>query len=100
MGKITNGYTAGMVKECVFSTMTERRLQNMCRRPLKSEEFIRGLSTIEPIFKDQEDDLAKWYKKTPLGKKREKLAKAAGGDDEKGGKKKGKGKKGRGKKKK
>ena len=101
LAKITNGYTAGMIRECVFSTMAERRLQNLSRKPLKGDEFVKALSRVEPIFKEHEDDLAKWYKKTPLGKKREKLAKSAGGDDDgkgkKGGKKKG-GKKGKKKK--
>jgi len=101
LAKITNGYTAGMIRECVYSTMAERRLQNLARKPLKGEEFVKALSRVEPVFKELEDDLAKWYKKTPLGKKREKLAKSAGGDEE-GGKKggKGKGKKGGKKKKK
>ena len=101
LAQITNGYTGGMIKECVFTTLSERRLTNLSlngRKPLNSEEFINSLATIEPIFQDQEEELGKWYSKTPLGKKRVKLGKSADGEGGDGGKKKGK--KGKGKKKK
>ena len=96
--KISEGYTAGMIEQVVFTTMTNRRLENIERKPLVSKEFIPTLSGIDPIFKDEEDALIAWYKKTPLGKKREKLAKSADGEEDGGGGKKGKGK-GKGKKK-
>lgn len=92
--KVSEGYTAGMIEQVVFTTMTDRRLENIERKPLVGKEFIPTLSTIDPIFKEEEDAFIAWYKKTPLGKKREKLAKSAMGEEEAGGKKgKGKGKK-------
>ena len=97
LAKITNGFTAGMIKQAIFGTITDRRLETVERKPIKGEEFIEQLASIEPIFQDQEETLAAWFKKTPLGKKRDKLAKSAGDDD--GGAKKGKkgGKKKKGK---
>jgi len=96
LAKITDGYTPGHMVQAIQHILTERRVQQLSKRPLTSVEFVAPLARIDPIYKEEEEAFKTWYAKTPLGKKR---AKAAAGDDEgdkkgkKGGKKGGKKKK-------
>ncbi|XP_044182545.1 dynein regulatory complex protein 11-like [Acropora millepora] len=96
LAKITDGYTPGHMAQAIQQILTERRLQQLSKKPLAAVEFVAPLARIDPIYKEEEEAFKTWYAKTPLGKKR---AKAAAGDDE-ADKKGKKGKKGGGKKKK
>ncbi|ELU03195.1 hypothetical protein CAPTEDRAFT_153643 [Capitella teleta] len=100
LAKITDGYTPGQMVQACTSVLSERRINQLAKKPLVAAEFIAPLARLDPVYKEEEESFKTWYSKTPLGKKR---AKAAQGDDEegggkKGGKKGGKGKKGKKKK--
>ncbi|KAL7884540.1 hypothetical protein AOLI_G00073100 [Acnodon oligacanthus] len=95
LAKISDGYTQGQMVRVVRGILTERRIQQLDKRPLVSAEFVAHLARTDPVFQDEEEALKAWYAKTPLGRKR---VKAASGKDEeeapaKGGKDTKKGKK-------
>ncbi|XP_075925316.1 dynein regulatory complex protein 11-like isoform X2 [Petromyzon marinus] len=97
LAKVTDGYTQGQMVQAAQAVLSERRVQQLAKRPLTAGEFIGSLSRIDPVFLEEEEAFKSWYAKTPLGKKRAKLAK--GDEEEAGGKGKAKGKtKGKGKK--
>ncbi|KAL6459341.1 hypothetical protein MHYP_G00328130 [Metynnis hypsauchen] len=95
LAKISDGYTQGQMVRVARGILTERRIQQLAKRPLVSAEFVAHLARTDPVFQDEEEALKAWYAKTPLGRKR---VKAASGKDEeeapaKGGKDAKKGKK-------
>ncbi|XP_077079719.1 dynein regulatory complex protein 11-like isoform X3 [Siphateles boraxobius] len=96
LAKISDGYTQSHMVQVVRSILTERRIQQLPKRPLTASEFVPPLAKIDPVFQEEEESLKNWYAKTPLGKKRIKAALGKEGDEEspktggKGGKKKGK----------
>ncbi|TRY95217.1 hypothetical protein DNTS_010028, partial [Danionella cerebrum] len=96
LAKISDGYTQGHMVQVVRSILTERRIQQLPKRPLTASEFVAPLARIDPVFQEEEEALKNWYAKTPLGKKRIKAAFGKEGDEapakkgSKGGKKKGK----------
>ncbi|CAM9361889.1 unnamed protein product [Lampetra planeri] len=97
LAKVTDGYTQGQMVQAAQAVLSERRVQQLAKRPLTAGEFIGSLSRIDPVFLEEEEAFKSWYAKTPLGKKRAKLAR--GDEEEAGGKGKAKGKaKGKGKK--
>ncbi|XP_053481922.1 dynein regulatory complex protein 11 isoform X2 [Ictalurus furcatus] len=95
--KISDGYTPGHMVRVVKGILTERRIQQLSKRPLTAAEFVSPLAKIDPVFQDKEEALKSWYANTPLGKKRTRAAlgldaeedeAAEGGkDDKKKGKK-------------
>lgn len=97
LSKITDGYTPGQMLQAAQQVLTERRINQLPKKPLQAVEFIAPLARMDPVYKEEEEAFKAWYAKTPLGKKRAKAA--AGEDEEPSGKGKGKGKK-KGKKKK
>ncbi|GAA6091335.1 dynein regulatory complex protein 11 isoform X1 [Tachysurus ichikawai] len=74
LAKISDGYTQGHMVRVVKGILTERRIQQIAKRPLTTTEFVSPLATIDPVFQDEEEALKSWYAKTPLGKKREAAA--------------------------
>jgi hypothetical protein len=48
-------------------TINERRLNQVGRKPIKTEEFIVELAALVPIFAEQEDAFTQWFEKTPIG---------------------------------
>uniref|UniRef100_A0A8C7PUX1 Zgc:153738 n=1 Tax=Oncorhynchus mykiss TaxID=8022 RepID=A0A8C7PUX1_ONCMY len=89
LAKISDGYTQGHMVQVVRSILTERRIQQLAKRPLGAAEFVAPLAKIDPVFQDEEEALKNWYAKTPLGKKRAKAASGKEGEEEaptKGGK--------------
>ncbi|XP_019858160.1 PREDICTED: IQ and AAA domain-containing protein 1-like [Amphimedon queenslandica] len=101
LAKVSDGYTPGHMITAITQVLTERRIQQLRKRPLTTAEFIPFLAKIDPIYREEEEAYKAWFNKTPLGKKRAKAIKEAKGEDDGGGGKKGKGKgKGKGKKKK
>eukprot|EP00112_Aurelia_sp_Birch-Aquarium-sp1_P000787 Seg1077.3 transcript_id=Seg1077.3/GoldUCD/mRNA.D3Y31 product="Dynein regulatory complex protein 11" protein_id=Seg1077.3/GoldUCD/D3Y31 len=98
LSKISDGYTPGHLITAIKSVLTERRIQQLSKKPLTASEFIPLLAKIDPIYKEEEEAFKVWYVKTPLGKKRAKAAKeeeegAANAKNKKGAKGKGKKKK-------
>jgi SpoVK/Ycf46/Vps4 family AAA+-type ATPase len=93
LAKISDGYSAGHIDKAVTSVLSERRVQQLRRKPLTASEFLTPLSKMDPIYAEVEEGFKTWFGKTPLGKKR---SKAAQGDDaDTGAKKAKKGKKGK-----
>ncbi|XP_056629447.1 dynein regulatory complex protein 11 [Triplophysa dalaica] len=94
LAKISDGYTQGHMVQVVLSVLTERRIQQLPKRPLTASEFVSHLARIDPVFQEEEEALKNWYAKTPLGKKRVKASSGKEGEEEtpekggKGGKKK------------
>ncbi|ESO02564.1 hypothetical protein HELRODRAFT_188756 [Helobdella robusta] len=79
LAKVTDGYTPGSISNACLNILTEIRLKNIDHHPLTASEFIPALSTMDPVFKEEEEAYKTWYVKTPLGKKR---AKILAGDEE------------------
>ncbi|XP_046905640.1 dynein regulatory complex protein 11 isoform X2 [Hypomesus transpacificus] len=89
LAKISDGYTQGHMVQVLHRILTERRVQQLAKRPLTAAEFVAPLAKIDPVFQDEEEALKSWYAKTPLGKKRAKAASGKEGEEEaptKGGK--------------
>lgn len=95
LAKMTDGYATSQIIQAINNTINERRLNQVGRKPIKTEEFIVELAAMQPIFTEQEDAFTQWFEKTPIGKKRKKiLVPDEAGDGGKGAKKgKGGGKK-------
>ena len=97
LARVSDGFTPGHFQFALKTVLTDRRLAQMHRRPLTVSELVAPLSKVQHIDVAQEQQFKDWYGKTPMGKKRTKLAKGDG-DEEGDPKGKGKGKK-KGKKK-
>ncbi|KAG9339519.1 hypothetical protein JZ751_023661 [Albula glossodonta] len=103
LAKVTDGYTQGHILKAVQAVLSQRRLDQLARRPLSAQEFIPPLARQDPVYKEEEEAFKAWYSRTPLGKKRARAARAgeeegeAGKGTEKGGKEKKKGREGKGK---
>lgn len=95
LARVTDGYTQGDIHTAVTTVLTEKRIQQLRRKPLIAAEFIPPLSKLDPVFEEEEKALKEWYgKKAPLGKLRTaELNKALEDTEDPKAKKKGKGKK-------
>ncbi|XP_021534631.1 dynein regulatory complex protein 11 [Neomonachus schauinslandi] len=95
LAKVTDGFTQGHIVEVVQGVLTDRRIRQQTYKPLTAAEFVTMLTSMSPVYQEEEDSFKDWYAKTPMGKKRA-LA-LTGGDTEKekdkGKKKEKKGKK-------
>ncbi|XP_066045406.1 dynein regulatory complex protein 11 [Chamaea fasciata] len=96
LAQVSDGFTQGHVVDVVHTVLTELRLLQMDRKPLRTAEFVTPLARHDPVYKEEEETFQAWYAKTPMGKAWS-TAQAAK-EEEKGRKGKGKGKKGKGKK--
>ncbi|XP_039377136.1 IQ and AAA domain-containing protein 1-like isoform X5 [Mauremys reevesii] len=92
LAKLSDGYSQGHLARAVQMALTERRLLQMPKKPLRAGEFLQLLAKADPIYSEEEKTLQDWYMKTPLGKKRLKAA------QERADRKEGKGKDKKGKK--
>ncbi|KAM9166241.1 IQ and AAA domain-containing protein 1-like [Pangshura tecta] len=92
LAKLSDGYSQGHMAQAVRMALTERRLLQMPKKPLRAGEFLQLLAKADPIYSEEEKTLQDWYMKTPLGKKRLKAA------QERADRKEGKGKDKKGKK--
>jgi len=79
LAKISDGYTPGHIITAVKHVLTERRVQQLHRKPLTAMEFVTPLARIDPIYKEEEEQFKAFYDKTTMGKKRQLLLK---GDEE------------------
>ncbi|EDV25409.1 uncharacterized protein TRIADDRAFT_24164, partial [Trichoplax adhaerens] len=99
LSKISDGYTPGQIGATVTQVLTERRLRQLAKRPLTATEFVAPLARLDPIYKEEEEALKKWFEKTPLGRKRLRMIRTLQEDTNKKGKKSVKTKRAKGKKK-
>ncbi|XP_012580617.1 PREDICTED: IQ and AAA domain-containing protein 1 [Condylura cristata] len=70
LAKVTDGFTPGHMVHVAQSVLTERRLRQQPHKPLTAGEFISALTSMEPVYQEEEDSFKDWYAKTPMGKKR------------------------------
>ncbi|XP_029081525.1 dynein regulatory complex protein 11 [Monodon monoceros] len=87
LAKITDGFTQGHIVQVVKEVLTERRIQQQSHKPLTALEFIASLTSMSPVYQEEEESFKDWYAKTPMGKKR---ALALTGDNKENEKDKGK----------
>ncbi|XP_059023615.1 dynein regulatory complex protein 11 isoform X2 [Mustela lutreola] len=95
LAKITDGFTQGHIVEVVKGVLTDRRIRQQNYKPLMAAEFIAMLTSMSPVYQEEEESFKDWYAKTPMGKKRA-LALMGGNTEkekDKGKKKEKKGKK-------
>ncbi|CDS42421.1 IQ and AAA domain containing protein 1 [Echinococcus multilocularis] len=78
LAKVSDGYTMGMMDRACKEVLTERRLALLDKVPLVASELIAPLSRINPVFLEEEEAYKKWYRKTPLGKKKMRAIEEAG----------------------
>ncbi|KAM8806882.1 dynein regulatory complex protein 11 [Eudromia elegans] len=96
LAKLSDGFTQGNIFQAVQTVLSERRMLQMTKKPLKAVEFMTSLARQDPVYKEEEETFKAWYAKTPLGKARiEALAEQEEAEKGKGkGKAKGKKKEG------
>uniref|UniRef100_A0A8C0AES6 IQ motif containing with AAA domain 1 n=1 Tax=Bos mutus grunniens TaxID=30521 RepID=A0A8C0AES6_BOSMU len=94
LAKITDGFTQGHIVQVVKEVLTERRIRQQSHKPLTALEFIASLTSMNPVYQEEEDSFKDWYAKTPMGKKRALALTGGNKENEKDkGKKEKKGKK-------
>ncbi|XP_059134208.1 dynein regulatory complex protein 11 [Peromyscus eremicus] len=94
LSKVTDGFTQGQIVKVVKDVLTDRRIRQQAYKPLTGVEFITMMTSMNPVYKEEEECFKNWYDKTPLGRKRV-MSLTVGGSREKEkekekGKKKGK----------
>ncbi|MBN3281502.1 DRC11 protein, partial [Polyodon spathula] len=70
LAKISDGYTQGQIMKVVKAVLTERRIDQLAKKPMTGAEYVVHLAKMDPVFKEEEEAFKSWYAKTPLGKKR------------------------------
>ena len=55
LAKVTDGYTPGHMQTAISQVLTDRRIQQLSKRPLQAVEFIAPLARIDPIYKEEEE---------------------------------------------
>ncbi|XP_065786766.1 dynein regulatory complex protein 11 [Muntiacus reevesi] len=70
LAKITDGFTQGHIVRVVKEVLTERRIRQQPNKPLTALEFIASLTSMNPVYQEEEDSFKNWYAKTPMGRKR------------------------------
>ncbi|XP_036278035.1 dynein regulatory complex protein 11 [Pipistrellus kuhlii] len=70
LAKVTDGFTQGHIVQVVKAVLTDRRLRQQVYKPLMATEFITALSSLDPVYQEEEDSFKSWYAKTPMGRKR------------------------------
>ncbi|XP_064289573.1 dynein regulatory complex protein 11 isoform X2 [Passer domesticus] len=90
LAQVSDGFTQGHVVDVVHTVLTELRLLQMDRKPLRTAEFVTSLARHDPVYKEEEETFQAWYAKTPLGKAWSTAQAAKEEEKEKKGKGKGK----------
>uniref|UniRef100_A0A8D2C102 AAA+ ATPase domain-containing protein n=3 Tax=Sus scrofa TaxID=9823 RepID=A0A8D2C102_PIG len=95
LAKISDGFTQGDIVHVVKQVLTERRVRQQQYKPLMAVEFVAALTSMSPVYQEEEDSFKNWYAKTPMGKKRALVLTGGNPENEKdkGKKKENKGKK-------
>ena len=55
LAKVTDGYTPGHMVTVTQQVLTDRRIQQLSKKPLQSVEFVAPLARIDPIYKEEEE---------------------------------------------
>ncbi|XP_005574766.3 dynein regulatory complex protein 11 isoform X1 [Macaca fascicularis] len=70
LAKVTDGFTQGHIVKVVKAVLTDQRIRRQIHKPLTAVEFITAITSMDPVYKEEEESFKNWYAKTPLGKKR------------------------------
>uniref|UniRef100_A0A2K6KNZ2 IQ motif containing with AAA domain 1 n=2 Tax=Rhinopithecus TaxID=542827 RepID=A0A2K6KNZ2_RHIBE len=70
LAKVTDGFTQGHIVKVVKAVLTDQRIRRQIHKPLTAVEFITTITSMNPVYKEEEESFKNWYAKTPLGKKR------------------------------
>ncbi|KAM6259772.1 dynein regulatory complex protein 11 isoform 2-T2 [Spheniscus humboldti] len=70
LAKVSDGFTQGHIIQAVQAVLSELRLLQMTRKPLRTAEFMTSLARQDPVYREEEEILKAWYAKTQLGKVR------------------------------
>ncbi|XP_055977538.1 dynein regulatory complex protein 11 [Sorex fumeus] len=70
LAKVTDGFTQGHIVQVVKAALTDRRVRQQERKPLTANEFIAAMTSMVPVYQEEEESFKVWYAKTPLGRKR------------------------------
>ncbi|XP_071418294.1 dynein regulatory complex protein 11 [Pithys albifrons albifrons] len=68
LAQLSDGFTQGHILEVVQTVLSELRLLQMPRKPLRTVEFVASLARHIPVYKEEEETFEAWYAKTPLGR--------------------------------
>ncbi|XP_054133677.1 dynein regulatory complex protein 11 [Melozone crissalis] len=68
LAHMSDGFTQGHIVEVVHTVLTELRLLQMARKPLRTVEFVTSLARHDPVYNEEEAAFQAWFGKTPLGK--------------------------------
>ncbi|XP_010283947.1 PREDICTED: IQ and AAA domain-containing protein 1 [Phaethon lepturus] len=68
LAKVSDGFTQGHIIQAVQAVLSELRLLQMTRKPLRTAEFVTSLARQDPVYKEEEETFKAWYAKTPLGR--------------------------------
>ena len=55
LAKITDGYTPGQMNTACTRVLTERRINQLSKKPLQSVEFVTPLARLDPVYKEEEE---------------------------------------------
>lgn len=55
LAKVSDGFTQGHIVQAVQAVLSELRLLQMARKPLRTEEFVTSLATQDPVYKEEEE---------------------------------------------
>ncbi|XP_070224644.1 dynein regulatory complex protein 11 isoform X3 [Bos mutus] len=55
LAKITDGFTQGHIVQVVKEVLTERRIRQQSHKPLTALEFIASLTSMNPVYQEEED---------------------------------------------
>ena len=55
LAKITDGYTPGQMDTACARVLTERRINQLSKKPLTSVEFVTHLARMDPVYKEEEE---------------------------------------------
>ncbi|NXH49973.1 DRC11 protein, partial [Dicaeum eximium] len=54
LAQVSDGFTQGHVVDVVHAVLTELRLLQMARKPLRTAEFVTSLARHDPVYKEEE----------------------------------------------
>ncbi|NXV19669.1 DRC11 protein, partial [Cepphus grylle] len=55
LAKVSDGFTQGQIVQAVQAVLSELRLQQMTRKPLRTAEFVTALARQDPVYKEEEE---------------------------------------------
>ncbi|XP_027561258.1 dynein regulatory complex protein 11 isoform X2 [Neopelma chrysocephalum] len=68
LAQVSDGFTQGQILDVVQTVLSELRLLQMARKPLRTVEFATSLARHIPVYKEEQETFEAWYAKTPLGR--------------------------------